>query len=134
MAKSTKNTVWNMVDNHWVASFRMTVQGGDLPKDRSWELGVKISFKDAQFVDYRDYITGGMSGRVTLQGMLRKQPVSVLDRLAKTGLEIHVKALGDADALLTPNDRAAIVVRFIESLPPEVQAQAIEDLKAKGTI
>ena len=131
MAKSKKEVRWEMRDDSWYACFTMSLKGGDLPKDFECEIDVEISFKGAQFVDYRDFIVGGSSGRVTLQSMLRKQPMSLINRIIETGLEIHVKQLNDPNALLLPEDRAAIVVRYIESLPDDVRDQALKDLGLK---
>jgi len=129
---ATKATEWSVRDNAPHARFRMSVKGGDLPANVEFFIDVDMSFKDAKFEDYKDFIAGGQSGRVVLQGMLRKQPLSVLRRLQERGLNIHVTMLGNPNAVLTAEDQAAIVTRYLESLPKEIREQALKDLVARA--
>ncbi len=100
MAKSNEMT-WSHVNGNLVASFTMNVSGGDLPKDYVAEIPVVLTIGNSLDA-VKEYVAGGQSARVVMQGVLRKFKRAELDTLATKGIKIAIADIKTADAYRSP--------------------------------
>lgn len=87
--------------------FTMGLSGGKLPQAYKTSIKVSVTFDpETDQKDILEYCFGGSSARVALQGQLRTQTTSYLDKLAITGLNTTLKEISDgkwrANAKPTP--------------------------------
>ena len=117
MAK-TNEMVWNA--DSTIVTFTMNVSGGDLPKDYVAEIPVELNIgTDMKAV--REYVAGGQSARVTMQGVLRKFKRTELDVIAAKGVKIGIADIKTADAYRDPEavkaQRLADLIALAKAFP-----------------
>ena len=122
-----KTVEWNI--DRTLAKFRMSVKGGKLPDNYEAHIDTDLSFKDTDVSHEQISSLAVIAWRVAVQRMLRDDiQSSVITRLQAEGLKAHVGDAIDENLVLTPEDRQAMHVRFVQSLDPETKAAILAEL------
>ena len=120
-----------------VASFTMTISGGDHPKDFLVEIATELDC-GSDLATLREYAAGGQSARVVMQGVLRKFKADELRALATKTLKVHINDIKDADAYRSKEmlqaKKDAALKATLESASPEMlrkMAEMLAEIQAK---
>ena len=125
MAKSNE-IKWAHVNGDLVAEFTMTVSGGDLP--RGYEADIPVVLNLGRSLDaVKEFVAGGQSARVTMQGVLRKFTQGELSTLVTKGVKVNVVDVRKPDAYRDPE---MLQVRKNEAVAAAVKTMSKEQLEA----
>jgi hypothetical protein len=117
----TKKVNWIKRDGVDYACFRMSCKGGDLPKNFEVFIDVTLSTHDV-VIDKRVRDLTVSAWRIACQKMLREEAGEIVcGRLARDGLNVNIATTINKDMVMTPEDKAAQVLRYVESLPKDVR-------------
>jgi hypothetical protein len=104
----------------------MSVKGGDLPNGFQVHLDVEFDFTGVSPIDVAEAACGGQSLRVVLQGDLRKESTSTLNKYAEEGYLCKVSELVNRER--ASRDPKVVIKSAFSKMTREQKVESVMDL------